>query len=74
MDILANSRQASLTNLEELGLPKERLLKYTARLLNDRGEYNTALAIYRGLLADRGSVAYYENLLPAVRCFLAAGN
>jgi hypothetical protein len=73
MDILANPRQGSATALEELGLPEKRLLKYTAKLLNDRGNYTPALEIYRTLLVDPGSVTYYENLLPAVRCFLSAG-
>jgi len=73
MDVLANSRQASPETLLELGLPELRHMKYVARLLHDRGEYDPAIRIYSELLVDPGSVAYYENLLPAVQCFLSAG-
>lgn len=73
MDILSNSRLVHPDTLKELGLPDARFRKYLARLLHERGDFEDALRIYTDLLAEPGSVSYYENLLPGVRCFLSAG-
>lgn len=73
MDILSNSRQIHPDALAELNLPEPRLRKYQAKLLHDRGDYNAALSLYTKLLRSAGSVTYYENLLPAVECFVSAG-